>query len=195
MTRSLRIVTALALVADYGEAVTGEDAVRSVALLAAMADEAAGRYGAAVVKVEGVLAGLDSKTEAEQIDALSRVAEALAAQAGEGARGAIASQPVAETEARGEAAGGLSEGFVLGAAYPNPSNGRTVIPVALAERAEVRVTVYDMLGREVAVLAEGHLAAGAHRLHLDASVVQAGVYVVRASAEGHAATARLTVIR
>jgi hypothetical protein len=195
MNRSLRIVTALALVADYGEAVTGEDAVRSVELLAVMADEAAGRYGAALAKVEGVLAGLDPEAEAEQVEALSRVAEALASQAGEGARDADASRGSIGAQARGAVSGSPAEGFVLGAAYPNPTDGRVVVSVALSETAEVRVAVYDMLGREVVVLREGRLAVGSHRLSFDTAALPAGVYLVRAVSGSRILTQRLTVLR
>ena len=55
--------------------------------------------------------------------------------------------------------------------------------------------VYDLLGREVARLAEGRLSAGGHLLALDASALAAGTYVVRASVDGVASTQRLAVAR
>ncbi|MEO1726397.1 MAG: T9SS type A sorting domain-containing protein [Bacteroidota bacterium] len=87
------------------------------------------------------------------------------------------------------------EAFVLGAAYPNPSSGGATVPLVLRDEAEVRVVVYDLLGREVARLAEGRLSAGGHLLALDASALAAGTYVVRASVDGVASTQRLTVAR
>ena len=85
------------------------------------------------------------------------------------------------------------------APYPNPSRGATTIPLMLREAAEVRVVVFDVLGREVAVLHKGWLAAGAHRLDFDGSALPAGLYLVRAGARGdrsaHPLTRRLVLTR
>lgn len=61
--------------------------------------------------------------------------------------------------------------------------------------SEVSVAVYDVLGREVAVLYEGSLAAGTHKLAFDGDALPTGVYVVRATGDGMHATQRLTVVR
>ena len=79
--------------------------------------------------------------------------------------------------------------------YPNPARGRATIAFALAEAAEVRLAVYDVLGREVAVLAEGVLEAGRHDARLDAAALPAGAYLVRLEAGGAAWTERVTVVR
>ena len=94
---------------------------------------------------------------------------------------------------------GKGDEAMLGAVYPNPAvarvGGAVTVPLALAEPAEVRVAVYDVLGREVAVLAEGVLAAGRHTLALAAGGLVPGVYVVRAVGPTGSATRRITVLR
>jgi plastocyanin len=80
-------------------------------------------------------------------------------------------------------------------ASPNPAREQTAIRFTLAAGADVRLAVYDALGREVAVLVEGPLAAGAHTAPLDARALPAGVYVYRLTAGGQAAAGRLTVVR
>lgn len=70
---------------------------------------------------------------------------------------------------------------VLGAAYPNPSRGNVTVPLLPAEASDVRVVVYDVLGRQVAVLAEGRVDTGRHTFTLDGGVLPAGLYVVRAT--------------
>ncbi len=65
---------------------------------------------------------------------------------------------------------------------------------ALAEAGAVRLSVFDALGREVAVLAAGERAAGAHEARLDAARLAPGVYVVRLEAAGRAVTRRLAVV-
>ena len=59
----------------------------------------------------------------------------------------------------------------------------------------MRVSVVDVLGREVAVLLDGAAAAGEQVLGVDAAAWPAGVYVVRATAGAQTATARLVVAR
>ena len=47
-------------------------------------------------------------------------------------------------------------------AYPNPFNPQTSFRITLPEQAHVRLTVYDVLGREVMVLVDGTRLAGPH---------------------------------
>ncbi|MDT0630916.1 chondroitinase-B domain-containing protein [Rubrivirga litoralis] len=77
-------------------------------------------------------------------------------------------------------AGGAA--LALGLPYPNPTLGRATVPVRLAAAGHVAVRVYDVLGREVAVLVDGPVAAGEHRLAWDAARVPAGRYLVVAQA-------------
>ncbi|MDT7856558.1 chondroitinase-B domain-containing protein [Rubrivirga sp. S365] len=77
-------------------------------------------------------------------------------------------------------AGGAA--LALGLPYPNPTLERATVPVRLAAAGHVAVRVYDVLGREVAVLVDGPVAAGEHRLAWDAARVPAGRYLVVAQA-------------
>ncbi|MEM1042683.1 MAG: T9SS type A sorting domain-containing protein [Bacteroidota bacterium] len=87
-------------------------------------------------------------------------------------------------------------GVELGAPYPNPVTGKATVALTLPTAAEVSVTVFDVLGRRVSVLADGRLETGQHRMDFDASVLPSGVYLVRATVnDRRALTQRLTVIR
>jgi len=86
-----------------------------------------------------------------------------------------------------------SSGLALAVA-PSPSAGAAVVTVSLGAVSAVRVAVVDGLGREVAVVHDGVLAAGRHRLGLPASLAP-GVYAVRAASPAGDATARLVVAR
>ena len=78
---------------------------------------------------------------------------------------------------------------------PNPTSGAARIAYTLAEAGPVRLSVIDLLGREVAVLADGDHAEGAHEARADVRGLAAGVYVVRMQT-GEAVTAqRFTVVR
>lgn len=86
-------------------------------------------------------------------------------------------------------------GTRLGAVAPNPASGRASVAFRLAQAADVRLSVFDVLGREVAVLAQGVQAAGDHSASVETAALPAGVYVVRLSADGRTQTRRLTVVR
>ena len=73
------------------------------------------------------------------------------------------------------------EAVTLGA-YPNPFRTSTSIRFALPEAAPVRVVVYDVIGQEVARLADGVAEAGVHELRLDGAGLPSGTYVVRLTA-------------
>jgi hypothetical protein len=79
-------------------------------------------------------------------------------------------------------------------AYPNPLTEAVTLSYALPEAGPVRLAVYDLLGREVAVLADGMQPMGRHEARLDG--LAAGVYVVRMEAgDGEELlTRRVTVV-
>ncbi|MFC2150152.1 T9SS type A sorting domain-containing protein [Calditrichota bacterium] len=79
----------------------------------------------------------------------------------------------------GDDADGLlpETGFVSIA--PNPFNSTTVIQYALEQGAEVRMTVYDIAGREVASVVDDVMQAGYHTARFDGEQLPAGVYMAR----------------
>ena len=92
-------------------------------------------------------------------------------------------------------------GLAVGAAYPNPFNPRTSIPVTLDRAAAVSVEIFDLAGRRVRTLHRGHLAAGDHvfawhGVDDHGSAVPSGVYLARAG-DGHGRTVarRLTLAK
>ncbi|MEP0545439.1 MAG: choice-of-anchor B family protein [Rhodothermales bacterium] len=66
--------------------------------------------------------------------------------------------------------------------YPNPSRAGATVRFDLAEPGPMRAAVYDVLGREVMVLAEGDRSAGAHTLGWDATALPPGAYFLRIEA-------------
>lgn len=81
------------------------------------------------------------------------------------------------------------------AVVPNPARGDARVLVSLATPGEARVEVYDALGRRVALLHDGPLAAGTQSLAIDAARLPAGVYVVRAVTPSGTASRTVTVVR
>ncbi|NBC18833.1 MAG: T9SS type A sorting domain-containing protein, partial [Bacteroidetes bacterium] len=58
-----------------------------------------------------------------------------------------------------------------------------------------RLAVYDLLGREVAVLAEGTQPAGTHTATFDAAGLPSGVYLYRLEAGAYTQTHRMTLLK
>lgn len=80
--------------------------------------------------------------------------------------------------------------------YPNPARGPARFDLHLPEdQHEARVEAFDVLGRRVAVLHDGPLPPGVHRLTLGGARLPAGVYVVRATGGGLDLARRLTLVR
>jgi len=79
---------------------------------------------------------------------------------------------------------GLPGTHNLSNVYPNPFNPQARFTLEVAEQQDVRISVYDALGREVATLHEGTLGAGTiHEFQIDGANLPSGVYVVRAIGE------------
>jgi hypothetical protein len=86
-------------------------------------------------------------------------------------------------------------GFALLPPSPNPVRAATTLRATLDAAADVRLAVYDALGREVAVLHEGPLAAGSHAVRFDPAGLPNGLYLARLDAHGRTSTQRVTVLR
>lgn len=79
--------------------------------------------------------------------------------------------------------------------YPNPFNARTTITYDLPRAGDVRLIVFDILGREVAVLLNGRYPAGRHRVTFDARRLASGVYLSRLASGGFTQTRRMMLLR
>ncbi len=73
--------------------------------------------------------------------------------------------------------------FFLDQNYPNPFNGTTVVRFGLPEQSRLTVSIFNLLGQEVARLADGTQEAGLASLTWDAGVLPSGVYLCRFVAE------------
>jgi hypothetical protein len=94
--------------------------------------------------------------------------------------------------------GGTKEvpaGFALLQNYPNPFNPSTSIDYSLPTGVRVTLRVFDLVGREVATLADGYEAAGHHSVRFDGGGLASGVYIYRLETDGFAATKRMLLIK
>jgi hypothetical protein len=75
----------------------------------------------------------------------------------------------------------IPETYVLNQNYPNPFNPATVLSYQLPVAGNVKLAVFDLLGREVGVLVNGRMAAGSHDVTWNAKNLASGVYFYRLS--------------
>ena len=81
-----------------------------------------------------------------------------------------------------EIPGAIPGEFRLEQNYPNPFNPRTGVRFQVSGVSDVRLTVYDLLGREVAVLVNERKPAGTYTVQFDGSALASGVYFYRLTA-------------
>lgn len=79
----------------------------------------------------------------------------------------------------------LPKAYELAHAKPNPFNPTTTLRVALPRDADLTVTVYNILGQKVTLLADRRFRAGYHTLLFDGSNLASGIYFVHANVPGH----------
>lgn len=94
-----------------------------------------------------------------------------------------------------EAGEGVPEVFALHQNYPNPFNPTTTIGFDLPQPGSLTLTVYDVLGREVAVLASGGFPAGRFEVTWDATGFASGAYVYRLQTESFSQTKLLMLLK
>ncbi len=75
--------------------------------------------------------------------------------------------------------------FLFSEVYPNPFNPQANFTLAVKQAQRVEIALYDMLGRRVALLYNGHLPAYTmHLFTLDGSRLPSGKYVMRVAGDG-----------
>jgi uncharacterized repeat protein (TIGR01451 family) len=90
--------------------------------------------------------------------------------------------------------GAPSEDAITGV-FPNPMTDRADVRLALATSGTVRVALYDVMGREVAVLHDGYAESGRVRMVLSSDRLAAGTYFLHATTETSRLTQRVTITR
>ena len=73
--------------------------------------------------------------------------------------------------------------FYLSQNYPNPFNPLTTISFSLKENSLVTLKIFDILGREIAVLVDGTLSSGNHQVQFNGSSLESGVYFYEIKAD------------
>lgn len=89
----------------------------------------------------------------------------------------------------------LPEEYRLEPNYPNPFNIVTTISYVVPQASQVRLVVYDLLGRQVVTLVDGLQEAGRYAVSFDASGLASGFYVYRMEAGSFRDTKKLLLVK
>lgn len=89
----------------------------------------------------------------------------------------------------------MPEGYSLSQNYPNPFNPSTVIEFSTMQEGNTSLRVFDLLGREVAVLVNGRINAGNHKAVWDASGCPSGIYFYKLQSGNYIETKKMLLIR
>jgi hypothetical protein len=79
--------------------------------------------------------------------------------------------------------------------YPNPFNPATTIEFRLPEAGPAALTLHNILGQELGIIASGDFAAGIHKISFDASRLGTGVYYYVLSSGKHRAAGRMVLMK
>ncbi len=85
--------------------------------------------------------------------------------------------------------------YALSQNYPNPFNPATVITFQVPVSADVRIVIYDILGREAAILVNARMEPGTYTVRFNASHLTTGAYFYRMTAGEFVATKRMLLMK
>jgi len=89
----------------------------------------------------------------------------------------------------------LPASYALHQNYPNPFNPVTSIAFEAPLGGEVRIKVYDLLGKQVATIFEGRLEAGFHKFDFNGSGLSSGVYFYRVEAGSYVELRKMSLVK
>ncbi len=89
----------------------------------------------------------------------------------------------------------IPQKYLLEDNFPNPFNPSTEIRYQLSTASQVTLKVYDVLGREVATLAEGKESAGYYKVKFDGSRLSSGLYFYRLTANNFSSAKKMMLVK
>ncbi len=89
----------------------------------------------------------------------------------------------------------VPDSYTLLQNYPNPFNPSTTIEFALKESGQARLSVFDLMGREVAVLVDQPMMPGTYEATFNADNLSSGVYLYRLQVGAELMTGTMTLLK
>jgi len=89
----------------------------------------------------------------------------------------------------------LPHKFALYQNYPNPFNPSTKIIFDLAKETNVKIVVYDLLGRQISIIADSYMKAGSHEISFNGSDLSSGIYFYELRTDGFREVRKMSLIK
>jgi hypothetical protein len=89
----------------------------------------------------------------------------------------------------------ILEGYSLAQNYPNPFNPSTTITYSLAKAGNVTLKIYDLLGKEVAVLVNGYKTKGQYNIKFEVSNLPSGIYIYQLNSNGYSLSKKMVILK
>jgi len=89
----------------------------------------------------------------------------------------------------------VPEEIFTAACYPNPFNSKTIISYNLSADSDVKIGIYDVLGKEIETVSQGVLTRGSYETTWDASGRSSGIYFYKIEAGEHAISGTMTLLK
>jgi hypothetical protein len=89
----------------------------------------------------------------------------------------------------------LPTSYELKQNYPNPFNPTTEIAFSLANKEEVSLVVYNLIGQQIAVLVNGSMNPGSHIVKFNAANMASGVYLYRLTAGNFVSIKKMILLK
>ncbi len=90
---------------------------------------------------------------------------------------------------------GNPDKFELNQNYPNPFNPTTQLSYNLKSDANVKLTVFNLVGQSVRVLVDGYQTAGYYEVTFDAADLPAGIYLYKLQVGENSSVRRMTLVK
>ena len=106
---------------------------------------------------------------------------------------------VAKSDSTGEIQSSINElnvmDFILHPNYPNPFNPNTIINYELSKNGALKITIYDILGREIQELYNDYQRTGKHTVLWDGSDYSSGIYFCKIVFNGMLQNIKMLLIK
>lgn len=89
----------------------------------------------------------------------------------------------------------IPEEYLLSQNYPNPFNPVSTIRYDLPQATEVSLVVFDILGREVAMLVDDYMEPGYHRVQWNGQGFASGIYIARLATPGYSKSIKMLLLK
>jgi hypothetical protein len=85
--------------------------------------------------------------------------------------------------------------YELSQNYPNPFNPSTTIRFSLPRASQLKIELYNVIGEQVAILADGMYEAGYHKIAFSASGLPSGTYIYRLISDSFVQTKKMMILK